>query len=399
VKPEIKPVEPDPGNAGVGNLFRRTLTVKRQNCSLGNANQPVNDPALLGITLRSFIMKRICALGAVLFLTAAFSAVSLFGGGKKQEKPVPKKEVVIWTYDSFNSEWGPGPEAAKAFEEATGIAVKWVNHGDAGEVLSRLLLEGKEGGADIVLGLDQNMADKALGSGLLEAYKPKGAEKVFPELLFDPTWRLIPMDYSYFAFCYDSESLPKAPESLEELTQPEYAGKIILMDPRTSSPGLGFFTWVKDIYGSGWKDYWRRLGPSILTIADGWSAGYGLFTAGEAPLVLSYTTSPGYHLEYEKTERFKAAVFTEGHPLQIEFAGLLSGGKNKENAQAFLDFMLEPAFQTIIPLTNWMYPVIDIPLPDSFRINPKSEKILRPQPATDAELNEWNALMSAGNNN
>ncbi|MDR0554774.1 MAG: thiamine ABC transporter substrate-binding protein [Treponema sp.] len=303
-------------------------------------------------------------------------------------------ELVIWTYDSFNSEWGPGPEVKKRFEALTGITLTWVNHGDAGAVLSRLLLEGKDAGADIILGLDQNMADKALSSGLLEAYKPAGAEDIFPELVIDPSYRLIPMDYSYFAIIYDSQRLPNPPKSLEDLAKGEYAGSLILMDPRTSSPGLGFLAWTLAVYGGDWTDYWRRLKPSILTVAPGWDTGYGLFTAGEAPLVLSYTTSPGYHLEYENTERYQAAIFTDGHPVQIEAAGLLGAGKNKENARKFLDFMVSPGFQDVVPLTNWMYPVTPIPLPSSFRINPKSDKPLRPPAPTDAELNRWAALMA-----
>jgi thiamine transport system substrate-binding protein len=239
------------------------------------------------------------------------------------------------------------------------------------------------------------MADRALDSGLFEAYKPQGADALLPELIIDKSYRLIPWDYSYFAIVYDSQRLPNPPRRLEDLTQGIYAKKIILMDPRTSSPGLGFFAWTREVYGEGWKDYWRRLGPSILTIADGWSYGYGLFTAGEAPLVLSYTTSPGYHLEYENTEQYRAALFTDGHPIQIELAGLLTAGKNKENAKRFLDFMISPAFQEVIPLTNWMYPVINIPLPASFRINPKSDKPLLPRPISERELDEWTALSSS----
>ena len=305
------------------------------------------------------------------------------------------KELVIWTYDSFNSEWGPGPDVSKAFEEKTGIKINWVSHGDAGELLSRLLLEGKNSGADIILGLDQNLAQRAYDSDLLEAYKPGGSENIFPEVVLDTSFRLTPFDYSYFAIVYDSEKIPNPPRSLEELTDPKYKQSLILLDPRTSSPGLGFFGWVKEIYGTGWQDYWRRLQPSILTIAEGWSSGYGLFTKGEAPMVLSYTTSPGYHLENEHTERYKAAIFSDGHPLQIEAAGLLKAAKNKTNAKIFLDYMLSPDFQNIIPLTNWMYPVTDVPLPPSFRINPKSDKPLKPGPVSEAELNDWAALMSS----
>jgi thiamine transport system substrate-binding protein len=325
-------------------------------------------------------------------------AANTSGGGETVAAPV--REAVVWTYDSFTSEWGPGPEAAKIFEEKTSIKLRWVAHGDAGTMLSRLLLEGANSGADVVLGLDQNLAPRALASGLFEAYKPAGAEAIYGELLGKTggarDWRLIPFDYSHFAIIYDSERIAVPPRSLEDLTQSAYAKKLILMDPRTSSPGLGFLSWTKTVYGDKWPDYWRRLQPSILTIADGWSAGYGLFTEGEAPLVLSYTTIPGYHLEYENSERFLAAIFPDGHPMQIELAGLLAGSKNKAEARAFLDFMLSEDFQALIPLTNWMYPVIDIDLPASYRINPKPTKTLETPPAVDAAVSDTDLTRWAG---
>jgi len=303
--------------------------------------------------------------------------------------------VVIWTYDSFISEWGPGKEVKEAFENKNGKEITWISHGDAGSMLSRLLSESANANADIVLGLDQNLAKRALDSGLFEGYKPHGVERIFPELVFDSEYRLIPFDYSYFAIVYDSEKIPLVPKSLGDLANPAFRNSLILIDPRTSSPGLGFFCWVKEVYGSGWQDYWRHIEPSILTITEGWSSAYGLFTRGEAPMVLSYTTSPGVHLEYEQTERYKTAIFSDGHAMQIEAAGILKTAKNKSNAKIFIDFMVSEDFQNLIPLSNWMYPVIEIPLPDSFRINTKSDKPLLPAPATEGELNEWAALMAS----
>lgn len=340
------------------------------------------------------VLSKAFLLVAAVFLVFAPGCAKKNANVNEEEAQASAKEAVIWTYDSFNSEWGPGAEIGERFLEQTGVAIKWVSHGDAGSMLSRLLLEGNSADADIILGLDQNYAERTLNSGLLEAYKPARADDIPDEIVIDKTFRLIPFDYSYFAIVYDSEKIPNPPQSLEDLTDPVYAKKLILMDPRTSSPGLGFLTWTKTVYRDGWKDYWKRLFPSILTIAEGWDTGYGLFTAGEAPLALSYTTSPGYHLEYEETERYKAAIFTDGHVIQVEVAGLLSHAKNKDNAKRFLDFMLSPSFQEVIPLTNWMYPVIDIPLPDSFKIAPKSDKPLDAAPVAQADINEWTALMS-----
>ena len=328
-------------------------------------------------------------LFVLLFCGACSGERSVNGGDPRS---AVSNNLVIWTYNSFISEWGPGPEISRLFKEQTGIEINWVSHGNSGAVLSRLLLDREQSGADIIIGIDQNQAPRILESGLLEAYRPSAYRIIPAELILDQQFRLIPFEYSFFAINYDSGRLSDPPRSLEDLTHPRFERRLILIDPRTSNVGLGFFGWVKEVYGDGWQDYWRRLRPSILTITEGWSSAYGLFTKGEAPMVLSYTTSPAYHLEYENSERYKAAIFTDGHPLQIEIAGLLKAAKNKSNAKIFLDFMISPDFQNIIPLTNWMYTVTDIAPPASFRITPKSGKPLRPVPATEGELNEWAAV-------
>ncbi|MDR2481563.1 MAG: thiamine ABC transporter substrate-binding protein [Spirochaetaceae bacterium] len=323
-------------------------------------------------------------------ISAALIVFVLAVSCKKEQAEAAQNTLTIWTYDSFTSEWGPGGKIAANFKRDCGIDVRWESAGDAGSLLSRVLLEKENANADIVLGLDQNLADRALASGLFEDYKPKTAAKILLELDTNGDFRLIPYDYSYFAFVYDSDVLEAPPKSLEELCSQDYKDKIILMDPRTSSPGLGFLCWTVAVYNGDWQDYWRRLRPSVLTVTDGWDTGYGLFLKGEAPLVLSYTTSPAYHAQEEGSVRYRAALFSEGHPMQIEYAGLLAAARNKENAQRFLDFMLTEGFQEVIPLTNWMYPAVDgIPLPESFNMAVKPEKTLYVAPVTEKELNEW----------
>jgi thiamine transport system substrate-binding protein len=359
------------------------------------------DQTVPPVSVRSFLQmirtNRVGAFHKKLFISLSLLCLlsfPLFAGGANESGPQRNQEVVIWTYDSFISEWGPGPQIEKNFEAETGIPLRFVEFGDAGTLLSRLLFEKENADADIILGIDQNMMDKAIETGLLEPYVSANAGDLIPEIVVDPEFQVIPFDYSYFAIIYDSERIPNPPQSLEDLTKSEFAQKLILMDPRTSSPGLGFLAWTKDVYGDEWLQYWERLAPSILTIADGWSSGYGLFTSGEAPLVISYTTSPGVHLLSEGTERYQAALFESGHPIQVELASILKSAKNKNGAERFIDYMLTPAFQELIPETNWMYPVIDIPLPPSFRINPKSEITLFPKPLTDAELDEWAAFIA-----
>jgi thiamine transport system substrate-binding protein len=123
------------------------------------------------------------------------------------------------------------------------------------------------------------------------------------------------------------------PKSLDELVNGDPSQKIVLQDPRSSTPGLGFLLWMKSVYGEKAAEAWKKLEPRILTVTPGWSEAYALFTKGEAPMVLSYTTSPAYHVIAENTERYKAAAFAEGHYLQVEVAGLIEASPEKELAQ------------------------------------------------------------------
>ena len=300
---------------------------------------------------RLFIRKKQPHERAVFIALASCLSVILmipFLSCTRRSSSEAEKVLVIYAYDSFASKWGPAPVVIPIFEEATGIKVELVAAGDAGQVLARVIEEKEAPRADIIIGIDNHLLPKAIQADVLEVYKPAGASRIKPGLVLDPQWRLTPFDWSTFAIIWDSELLAVPPSSLEDLTKPEYRKKLILMDPRTSTPGLGFLAWTKAVYGNDLADYWKRLAPSVLTMAPGWDTGYGLFTRGEAPLVLSYTTSAAYHAEYETAGRYRALEFPEGHPVQIEGAGIIKGAKNRKAAEAFLDFMLSPDFQNAI---------------------------------------------------
>ena len=101
--------------------------------------------------------------------------------------------------------------------------------------------------------------------------------------------------------------------------------------------------WVKAAYGDRAAEIWAGLADNIVTVTPGWSEAYGLFLEGEADMVLSYTTSPAYHLIAESDDTKAAALFDEGHYLQIEVAGKLAATDQPALADQFLAFMLTDA--------------------------------------------------------
>ncbi len=326
------------------------------------------------------------------FFLLFFTSLTVFAGGSGEKSPQSMQNgqpsadaagpLEIYCYDSFASEWGPGPAITAAFQEQTGIEVNLHAPGDAVTVLNQLIVEKERPVADVVIGLDNSMLSRAVEAGVLEAYKSPKLETVPEELVFDSSFFLLPYDYGHFAICYDSAALKNPPQSLEDLTRPEYADSLVLMDPRTSSPGLGFLLWTAAVYGSQWEDYWKRLQPSILTITDSWSQAYTMFTAGEAPLVLSYGTSPVYHVEYEESQRYRAAEFSEGHITQIEGMGLAAGTQRPAAAKAFIDFMLGAESQNILAMSNIMFPVNSrVELSPSFDYALRPESTVQPKAA------------------
>lgn len=307
--------------------------------------------------------------------------------------------LTIYTYDSFISEWGPGAKVKQAFEEQCACSVEWVALGDGVALLNRLKLEGSNSKADVVLGLDTSLTAEAAAAGLFQKH---GLDKGLARL--PAPWTddfFMPYDYAPFAVVYDTEKIKTPPTSLDELVNGDPAQKIILQDPRASTPGLGFLLWMKSVYGEKAGEAWSKLKPRILTIAPGWSEAYGLFTKGEAPMVLSYVTSPAYHMIAENTGRYQAASFSEGHYAQIEVAGIAASARQPELARKFLTFMMSPAFQDLIPTTNWMLPAGETreALPEAFGKLVKPVKILQFKPEEVAAnrrawIDEWLAATS-----
>ncbi|CAI1094727.1 Thiamine-binding periplasmic protein precursor [Serratia liquefaciens] len=275
-----------------------------------------------------------------------------------------KPTLTVYTYDSFAADWGPGPAVKKAFEAQCECDLKFVALEDGVSLLNRLRMEGKNSAADVVLGLDNNLLQAAQQTGLFAPSDVDSSKLNVPGGWQDKTF--VPYDYGYFAFVYNKEKLKNPPKSLHELVDSSQNWKVIYEDPRTSTPGLGLLLWMQKVYGDQAPAAWQKLAKKTVTVTKGWSEAYGLFLKGEGDLVLSYTTSPAYHLIEEKKDSYAAADFSEGHYLQVEVAGKLKASKQPELAERFMQFMVSPAFQNAIPTGNWMYPVIKTSLPAGF---------------------------------
>ncbi|MBM3611866.1 MAG: thiamine ABC transporter substrate binding subunit [Alphaproteobacteria bacterium] len=302
--------------------------------------------------------------------------LALYPAGAQAEAPV----LTVLAYDSFVSDWGPGPAITAGFEAVCGCKLEIIGAGDGAALLARARLEGGRGAADVVVGLDSNLVAAARASGL---FAPHGvaADLDLPVAWSDPDF--LPFDWGWFAFVHDRTRLADPPADFEALAASDL--RIIVQDPRSSTPGLGLVMWIEAAYGPRAAEIWAGLADNIVTVTPGWSEAYGLFLEGEADMVLSYTTSPAYHLIAEGDDSKAAAPFAEGHYLQVEVAAMLAGSDAPDLARAFLAYLVSDAAQAVIPETNWMYPAVTPAdgLPEGFATlhRPERSRYLEPAEA------------------
>jgi thiamine transport system substrate-binding protein len=279
--------------------------------------------------------------------------------------------LVVYAYTSFTSSWGPGPTLVKEFEKTCRCQVELVSAGDGGALVGRLKLEGEKSGADVVLGLDETLL-------------PKVKKELNWEVPF------VAFDTGPYAFVYDSEKIKDPPHSLDDLLEPRWKGQILLEDPRLSTTGLGFLLWVIKEKGDGAWAYFTKLKPQVKTISPSWDLAYGLFKNGQGDLVFSYWTSPAYHIQEERSDKYKAAVFRSGHYSQTEYMAVVPTSKNKALGEKFMAFILTPEAQAEIPRKNFMYPVNKkAPLTEAFKKLGRAKLLTNLNEKERKDLESW----------
>ena len=128
-----------------------------------------------------------------------------------ENKPI----LTVYAPDYFTSEWGPGPSIETSFEEICDCDLIF----SAGDILPRLVLEGPNTKADIVIGLNTDVTKQASETGLFTAHGQDNNALKLPIDWTDKTF--LPFDWSYVAFIFDEKTqvLPKSFEDLVNLPE------------------------------------------------------------------------------------------------------------------------------------------------------------------------------------
>ena len=287
----------------------------------------------------------------------------------------PPAELVVMTHDSFSLP----DELISDFENEQGATLRILRSGDAGAMVNQAILSRDAPLADVLFGVDSTFLTRALEADIFLPYGSPELEAVPADFQVDERQRVTPIDHGEVCLNIDRERFaagdPPAPESLEDLTLPEYRGMLVVQDPASSSVGLAFLLATVARFGEdGWREYWAQLRENDVLVTDGWEdAYYGRFSGGagegDRPVVVSYASSPAAEVVFAESPVTESptAVVLDGCYRQVEFAGILLGTDEGELAERFIDHLLSRPVQESIPLEMFVYPVReDAALPDAF---------------------------------
>ncbi len=280
--------------------------------------------------------------------------------------PVGPATVTLLTHDSF----ALTESLLTDFEARTGITVKVVSAGDAGEVVNKAVLTAGNPEGDVLFGVDTTLLTRAVDAGVFRPYRSAQLAALRPELREDTAnGHVTPIDYGDVCVNIDdgwfAERGIAPPRGIDDLTDPTYKDLLVVQNPATSSPGLAFLLATVARFGEdGWQGYWGQLRDNGVKVTNGWTEAYsGEFSGssgeGDRPLVVSYASSPPAEIVFAaepKPATPGTSVMTDGCFRQVEYAGILAGTKQLAASRAVIDWLASAEVQADVPLSMFVFP-------------------------------------------
>jgi thiamine transport system substrate-binding protein len=315
--------------------------------------------------------------------------------------------LTIVAYESFT----PPEGIFDAFTDETGISVRVVAAGDAGEMIAKATLTAGNPEGDVMWGVDNTLLSRALDADVFDPYVSE-VDGLDPDLVATASNIVTPVDYGDVCVNYDVARLEELgidpPTSFDDLSSPEYRSLLVVPSALTSSTGLAFLLGTIANDPDGWQQTWSDLRDNDVLIVGGWyEAYYTEFSryGGDRPLVVSYASSPPAEILFAdpplpEGSPAPTAVVTSTCFRQIEYAGVLRGSEHVEEARALVDFLVSTTFQESMPESLFVFPANELAkLPTTFAtyVQPVTDPLVM-DPATiaasrDAWLEEWDAIV------
>lgn len=293
------------------------------------------------------------------------------------EKNIPRQdqhpELTIFSIHSniWERNW---QDVFKIFEEKNECQIDFTLFSNSLEMLQAITQLPQ---VDIVIGLDNiNYLTQELDS-LFLSYEPLGYEDINKAMIFAENYTLIPIAYGDLSFIINQEEISDPPYTFGIMQDGIFKRKLLFPDPRKSSLGKAFLLWSIAAFGeNGYGHFWRSIKANIHSTTNNWDESYNMFLAGEAPIVLGYSTIPYYHQLHDSLQVYRSLIPSEGGFRLIEAAGIFYQTDQPELSRKLIDFLVSATYQSSLLETRWIKPVTAIELTDRISQFPRQENDL-----------------------
>lgn len=270
-------------------------------------------------------MKFATVFGALMLAGVAFAAQA-------------KTELIVYTAVEAD-ELAKFKQAIEA--DYPDLDIKWVRD-STGIITAKLLAEKANPQADVVWGLAVTSLKLLADQGYFQPYAPKGVETLDPQYVDKakpPQW--IGQRAWVASLCFNTVEAEKnklpAPTSWQDLTKPEFKGKVVMPNPNSSGTGfLDVSAWIQ-MWGEekAWK-YMDALHDNIAQYTHSGSKPCKMAAAGEVPVGISFA----YRGAQEKSKGAPVAVIApkEGVGWDLESFAIVKGTKKLEAAKQLADW-------------------------------------------------------------
>ncbi|QLD89719.1 thiamine ABC transporter substrate-binding protein [Natronomonas salina] len=273
--------------------------------------------------------------------------------------------VTVATYESMVDGSDPaGPWLKDAFESEHDAEVEFTVPDSGVNQYIQRAREGADVEADCYVGLNVDeliRVDDELDDPLFDTLDGdlEGSDRILDELRFDPDGRVLPYDTGYISLVYDESEVE--PQTFADLTAEENRGDLIAQNAQNSDPGRAFLLWtIKEFGPDGYLDYWQDLEDNDVRILGSWNDAYNAYTAGEAPMVVSYSTDQVFaSQETDDLTRHQVGFLNDQGYANPEGMARFADAGDPEATADFMEFVLTPEAQGEIAMRNVQFPAVD----------------------------------------
>ena len=274
-------------------------------------------------------------------------------------------EVNVFTSRHYESDI----ELYKKFTEQTGIKVNVIS-GEDGALQKRIKEEDKDSKADLYITADAGKLGTFEAEGLFQTGANSNLIKsVVPEQLRTEYWVGI-AKRARVIFYDPSRTTPNPNLSYEDLSYPEFKGKIVIRQSNSvynqslvasliENDGLEETKiWVKEFVKNFARPAKGNDRSQILAVAAG-EAEYAIANTYYIALMLSGEKGSEQEVAARKVKILFPNQKGRGTHMNISGAGILKYAPNKDNAVKLLEFLVTPEAQKHIVNNTFEYPIID----------------------------------------